>query len=219
MISGKAQIHVSILTYRFQEYNTIFRRDSLYYTSMEKQDMLITGCAVFILVVISYVGYTFYFANPQGETKGAATKPTPRIVRPSGFRVQPTTAKHILDKDKNLYNQMANDPKSTKFGLSDVIGSNTSGEGFYLRGGGKLYIGMKLNMPAPGEGQAVQAWLMKELPRKQYVPLGRPQIIGDGQYLVAKTITPSYPEFDTIVITLETEEDMTPERVIMQGKM
>ncbi len=186
---------------------------------MELQDKLIAGCGIFILVVAAFVGYHHFITPDSADTLGANARPTPRIVRPSGGAANTGDTKAILEKDKKLYEQLAQDPKAQKFGLADVIGSNTYGEGFYFRGGGKLYIGASLNMPEAPSGTVHQAWLMKELPRKQFVPLGRPQILGKGQFLVAKTITPSYPEFDTIVITLETVEDKTPERVVMQGKL
>ncbi len=185
---------------------------------MNLQDKLIAGCGVFIVGVVAFAAYHHFITPDTGSALGAKARPTPRIVRPSGGAGNASDSKAILDKDKQLYEQLAQDSKAKKFGLTDVIGSNTYGEGFYFRGGGKLYVGAKLHMPEAPEGTVHQAWLMKELPRKQYVPLGRPQIIGSGQFLVAKTITPSYPEFDTIVITLEAQEDMTPERVVMQGK-
>jgi hypothetical protein len=181
-------------------------------------DKLLAGCCIFVLGVAGFIGYHAVFVSSDGQTKGVTIKPTPRIVY--GQKSEGTsggTSKVILDKDKKLYDQLENDPKATKFQLTDVIGSNTYGKGAYYRGGGKLYIGMELNMPSPPEGHVHQVWLMKELPRKQFVPMGRPQILGEGKYLSAKTITPDYPEFTKIIVTLEATEDMTPERVVMQG--
>lgn len=182
---------------------------------MNKVDILLAGCCIFVLGVVGYIGYYNVFVSSHGQTKGATTKPTPKIVY--GQKAETGTAKVILDKDKKLYDQLVNDPKSIKFQLNDIIGSNTYGKGAYYRGGGKLYLGMELNMPNPPEGYVHQVWLLKELPRKQYVPMGRPQILGEGKFLSAKTITPDYPEFTKIVVTLESTEDMTPERVVMQG--
>jgi len=182
-------------------------------------DKLITACAFFVVGVVAFIGYHHFVTPDSGDSLGAKARPTPRIVRPLGGAAKSGDPKAILDKDKQLYEQLSQDLKAKQFVLTDVIGSNTSGNGFYFRGGGKLYVGAEVNMPEAPEGTIHQAWLMKELPRKQYVPLGRPQILGTGKFLVAKTITPSYPEFDMIVITLEATEDMTPERVVMQGKI
>lgn len=183
---------------------------------MNKVDLVLIVCCIFVLGVAGYLGYYKMFIAEPADSKGIVAKPSPRVAGVAN-KIQPTVAKHILDKDIALFAQLETDSKATGFGLYDIIGSNTYGNGHFYRGGGKLYLGIKLFMPDPPEDHIHQVWLMKEYPRKQYVPLGRPQILGTGEFLVAKTITPDYEGFNKVIVTLEKTEDMNPERVVMEG--
>jgi hypothetical protein len=101
--------------------------------------------------------------------------------------------------------------------MKDVIGSNTSGTAYLLRENGKLFVTAIANMPDAPEGEYFQAWLMKENPRRYYVPLGKLSHFGIGKFITNTALDSDYADFNAVIITLEKNDDKLPERFVMQG--
>lgn len=193
---------------------------------MNKQDYAIIACLIFI---IGSVGFLFFKLHPvsvgqilswspaQGETEGVMVK-VKQQKRPTTVLVTSAPAANA-ENDDTLFNRLAADPKSQKITMIDVIGSNTSGIAYFLRENGKLFVTAQANMPDAPEGEYFQAWLMKETPRRYYVPLGKLKHNGIGKFISNTALDSDYADFNTMIITLEKNDDKLPERFVMQGSV
>lgn len=188
---------------------------------MEKQDILLFGCLLFLagLGVVAG-GYYLQHSGRLGQIQGVMATPTPTPRKKYVVINKPKeNVKQVMDAGKNLYNRLAAEPQAKQVTLIDVIGSNTSASGYYLRTAGKLYVALKVNVPTAEKGTGYEGWLIQEYPRRKFVSLGQLEEDGPGAYLLATTISPTYPDFPTIVITLEEKMDRTPERYVLQGTL
>lgn len=193
---------------------------------MNKQDIAIVACLLFIAAA---GGFLYFKLNPvtiheilswspqssEGETEGVMVK----VKEQKRQIAMVTSAPANTDTDDTLFTRLAADPNAKKIEMKDVIGSNTSGTAYLLRENGKLFVTAKANMPDAPAGNYFQAWLMKENPRRYYVPLGKLSHFGVGKFISNTALDSDYQEFNTLIITLEKSDDKLPERFVMQGSV
>lgn len=184
---------------------------------MTKQDIAIAACLLFIVGTGGYVYLQLYplpFMNKE-ETKGVHIKGASQ-----GSPISNTAPQNNPpgERDDTLYNRLAADTNAQKVLLIDVIGSNTSGIAYVLRENGKMFVSILANMPNAPDNGFYQAWLMKETPRRFYVPLGKLTTYDPGQFVTNTSLDVDYPDFKTVIITLEQHDDRQPERPVMRGK-
>ncbi|MCX7996937.1 MAG: anti-sigma factor [Patescibacteria group bacterium] len=148
-----------------------------------------------------------------GESDSSDTpNASPTIARPrKASPVKPGKA------DPKFMEKLKSRPGTVSVTMTDVIGSNTRAYALVSRHDGQLYAGVRAFVPLPPEGSFYQGWIMKKYPRKMYVPLGVFELQKDGTFLLTKTITPTYPDFKHLVITIESTGDRLPERHVLEG--
>jgi hypothetical protein len=191
---------------------------------MNKQDFAIGCCLLFIVGTAGFVYFKLHpftvhelltWSPQQGETEGVMVNVKPQ--KRTSPAIVTTAPVGSTENDDTLFNRLANDPKSKKVEMKDVIGSNTSGTAYLLRENGKLFVTAIANMPDAPEGEYFQAWLMKENPRRYYVPLGKLSHFGIGKFITNTALDSDYADFNAVIITLEKNDDKLPERFVMQG--
>lgn len=214
---------------------------------MSRIDFVLAACALVMLGAAGFLGFAAYRARATEPTASArqtaqessdplSNGPSPVVLgqraaqqktgadgaapKPAGTGSPQTKIrlKKTAKADPAFLAELQKKPGAKRFSLTDVIGSNTAAEAVVLRENGRLHVAVKAFVPVPSEDSFYQAWLMKEQPRKQYVPLGVLEVQKDFTFLVTKTITPSYKDFESILITLEQSDDRYPERAVLQGK-
>jgi hypothetical protein len=198
---------------------------------MEKQDIVIVGIVVFLLGVFAYVGWVMNgkpfpraFTSPTALT-GSEPPPSMAPSRPPRARIpsrQPDTTTGSVNgvqagKLETLQERLASNPDSKKIELQDVVGSNTTATAYLLREDGVLYHTLVANVPPPPEGSFYQGWLVKTNPRKMYLSTGKLKRLPSGQLFVNATFEQPQEGFDTVLVTLETRDDASPEREVLTG--
>ncbi|MFW5703704.1 MAG: anti-sigma factor [Patescibacteria group bacterium] len=124
---------------------------------------------------------------------------------------------HDAEDDETLEDRIKDDPDVLKAELVDVTGGSSSGTAYVLRKDGQLFHTVTARLPEPEGDDFYEGWLVKQLPRLTFFSTGRMRQLSDGRYFLALNADEEYPDFDQVVITIETVDDGEPERHVIEG--
>ncbi len=100
--------------------------------------------------------------------------------------------------------------------LADVNGGNLRGEGGIYRNLGIYSVYAKAKLDKPKNSEFYQGWVTNPQ-TNEYFSIGKMESDSAGQFNTSYNTDNIHTGFDRIVITLETKEDDTPEKHILEG--
>ena len=83
--------------------------------------------------------------------------------------------------------------------------------------GNKLTIVIEAKLPEPGSKKHYAAWLVKNS-GQGYFNLGKLEEVNNN-FGISTSLDGSFSEYKTAIVTLETLDDNTPEKVILEGNL
>lgn len=196
--------------------------------NVNHQKGMSTATIVLILVVVLIAAGFLYFnyrdENPQQEQVNDE-----EVIRDVGeeFVLPPATNPPLSADimggetstelgDDEILALLLNDSGTQAAFLESVDGSESSGAGYRLVKGGKLYHGVIATMPNLKDGNVYEGWLVQKSPLK-FISTGLMRSPENGVWVLEYTAQQEYPTYLKVVITEETEVDATPERHVIEG--
>jgi hypothetical protein len=173
-----------------------------------------------ILVLLLLGGGYFFYQSSQKQSSIPAQP------------LKPITVDTLVDQDQDIINQdefptrldtndlvtMIMEDSSTLVGklspVQDYIGSGTA---YLLREKDQLYHYVQANLPDPNPGLVYEGWLVAQDPPLKFFSTGVMEKSSDGTYTLTYSSTQAYPEYNHVVITLETQVDAIPEAHVLEG--
>ena len=101
--------------------------------------------------------------------------------------------------------------------LVDISGGNSTGTGYFTRKDGKLTHSVVANLPDPVGNNFYEGWLVQQKPTLKFISTGNMVLGADGSYILEYVTDQEYEGYNSVVITLETVKDITPEEHILEG--
>lgn len=100
--------------------------------------------------------------------------------------------------------------------LADVNGGELRGEGGIYRNFGVYNVYAKIKLDKPKNNSFYQAWVSN--PKTgEYFSIGKMEPDSVGQYNASYNTDNIHPDFDRIIVTLESIDDNQPEKHIVEG--
>ncbi len=100
--------------------------------------------------------------------------------------------------------------------LADVNGGQLRGEGGIYRNFGVYNVYAKIKLDKPKNNDFYQAWVSNPK-TNEYFSIGKMESDSIGQYNVSYNTDNIHPNFDRIIVTLETKDDDQPEKHLVEG--
>ncbi|MBT4121887.1 hypothetical protein HOE31_02975 [bacterium] len=116
----------------------------------------------------------------------------------------------------NFEDDILTDSDTEVASLVAVDSSESSGTAYRLVKDGKLYHRVVADLPDLMDNNKYEGWLVQKSPLK-FFSTGVMEKIEDGKWFLEYQANNEYPTYLTIVITLETIVDTTPEKHIIEG--
>jgi hypothetical protein len=169
-----------------------------------------------ILLVLLSLGVGLYvFSNQGGKNTEVVETKQDRFA--DEIRTTDTTTTETSDEDMSLSENIVKDNETLIATLIDVSGGTSSGKGYVLRKGSKLYHYVLAELPEPQGTNKYEGWLVKKKPSLKFFSTGVMQMTEDGHYELLYTSDNESLGYDFVVITEETKVDETPEKHIIEG--
>lgn len=175
--------------------------------------VLIFSLFLFVLVLSGCKG----IGSKSDLSQGPSPTPTP-AVDPKDVYVSEllTNVDIAASKSASAQDKQLVDGRTTI--LADVNGGDLRGEGGIYRNFGVYNVYAKVKLGKPSGSNFYQAWVMNPS-TKQYFSIGKMEIDTAGNYNVSYNTDNIHPGFDRIVVTLESQDDTTPEKHIVEGTL
>ena len=193
---------------------------------MSKVDFLILSIIGF-LILVGVGAFAYLRLLPRNISQEVAPVPAGQNVQPQTETIpkeetapQSTPGESIViprEQDNTLAERLEEDPSALQADLVDVTGGTSSGIGYILRKDGQLFHTVMARLPEPTGGEFYEGWLVKQFPRVTFFSTGKMRKLESGEYFLALNADEEYPEFDQVVITIETQDDGNPERHVIEG--
>ncbi|MFC1625888.1 anti-sigma factor [Patescibacteria group bacterium] len=165
--------------------------------------LIILGIIFLVLVGGGYVYYQNQLpaTSINNGSKGGEDSTLIDVDKMSGDDIMAM----VIDNENSLTGQ-----------LLDVSGGNSKGSAYLLRKDGVIYHYVEANLPELGSGLAYEGWLVNKTPSLEFFSTGVMDQ-SNGVYTLSYSSDGEYPGYDSVVITLETKVDATPEKHIIEG--
>lgn len=166
---------------------------------------------IFIIIILIII-FAFIFYNNKRKTEEAEVE---KQTDSAG------NEEEIIENDEKINNSILttilNNSTTEKISLAAVDGSNSKGIGYRLIKDGKLFHIVIAEMPKPIEGNNYEGWLVQLSPLK-FFSTGVMKENSNGDWILEYESDKYQPEYNQVVITLETVVDATPEKHIIEGQ-